>query len=124
MGDRPPTLFDADGFEYFWSCYPRKENKLAARRAWAKLKPVPDLLLLEAMRTWIEAASMSRQWAERSFIPHPSTFINQRRWEGDPPPPSAEKLRLLVGYNPTPVTLPPCGQDAAHALGVCDCHSR
>ena len=118
-----PAIFDLDGFEYFWSCYPRKENKLQARKAWAKLRPVPNSMLIEAIKTWVEIAAQSRQWAERSFIPHASTFIRQRRWEGDPPPPDAMRARAIVGYNPTPSSYqpPPCGQEAAHALGCCDC---
>ena len=123
MKASPSALFDLDGFEYFWSHYPRKENKLEARRAWSKLRPVPDALKLEAIRTWVEAASMSDQWREKRYIPHASTVINQRRWESDPPSPDPMRARMRVGYNPTPVSYPPCGagQEAAHALGCCDC---
>ena len=94
-----PALFDLDGFEYFWSFYPRKENKLQARKAWAKLRPAPNSMLLEAIRTWIEAAELSEQWRERRFIPHPSTFINQRRWESDPPPVSRQRASAMVGLS-------------------------
>lgn len=65
------------GFEAFWAAYPRKDAKPSATKAFARLKP--DEVLLAAM-----LAALHRQaatWTERRFIPHPATWLNDRRWE-------------------------------------------
>jgi hypothetical protein len=68
-------------FDRFWSAYPRKENKPAARRAFDKLKVDDELLrtMLEA----IEKQKGTAQWQEDGghFIPHPATWLNGNRWE-------------------------------------------
>jgi uncharacterized protein YdaU (DUF1376 family) len=71
-------------FEKFWESYPRKVGKVAAEKKWKKLSP-PLPVVLE----WIEAYRETEQWADEQFIPHPATFLNQRRWE-DPKPQKAE----------------------------------
>ena len=72
-------------FDRFWESYPRKEAKQTARKAFEKLNPDEDLLLtmLEAIDRFKETA----QWKEENgrFIPHPATWLNQRRWEDDLP---------------------------------------
>lgn len=68
------------GFDEFWSAYPRKTGKEAAARAWATHKCsqrlAEILAAIESQKTW-------PQWnkAAGQFIPHPKTWINQHRWE-------------------------------------------
>lgn len=68
-------------FEKFWLAYPRKVGKDAARKAFAKRKP--DDELLSRMLSTIEAQVRSPEWQKEGgqFIPHPSTWLNQGRWE-------------------------------------------
>jgi hypothetical protein len=73
-------------FGVFWSIYPRKEAKQSAWIAFQKLNP--DDELMSVMIPWIGLACDSEQWQDKSKIPHPATWLNQRRWEGDPPPKS------------------------------------
>lgn len=70
-----------DEFAAFWSAYPRKVGKGAARRAWAKARPPLDQVL-EAI-SWQRE---SEQWRrdQGQFIPHPATWLNQGRWEDEP----------------------------------------
>jgi hypothetical protein len=70
-----------DSFDSFWKIYPRKESKQNARKAWDKLKPSPALAEKIIKGVLIYAATP--QWTKDGgqFIPHPSTFLNQRRWE-------------------------------------------
>lgn len=65
-------------FEQFWSAYPRKVGKDAARKAFAgALKRAS----LEAVAAGLNAAT----WPEDpQFIPHPATWLNQGRWADDP----------------------------------------
>lgn len=70
-----------EGFDEFWEAYPRKVGKGEALKAWKKLKLGKAMLprLLEAVRT----QKRSRDWLKDkgAYIPHPSTWLNQTRWE-------------------------------------------
>ena len=67
-----------DGFDEFWSAYPKKVGKGAAQAAWKKHKP--DLATCIAA---ITTAKASRDWQKENgqYIPHPATWLNQMRWE-------------------------------------------
>ena len=73
-------------FERFWQAYPknRRKKKEAARRAWRKLNP--DLALCRVMSAALERDKRSRDWLKDSgaYIPHPSSWLNGRRWEDEP----------------------------------------
>lgn len=73
----------SEDFEKFWTAYPRKEAKQAAKKAFEKLKP--DEGLLDTMLKAIERFKGTQQWQEDGgrYIPHPATWINQRRWEDE-----------------------------------------
>jgi hypothetical protein len=70
-------------FAQFWMAYPKKVGKGAAVKAFTKLKPSADLLskMLEA----IEKQKRSDQWQrdKGQYIPNPSTWLNQTRWEDE-----------------------------------------
>lgn len=84
----PPRGAD-DGFEAFWFAYPRKVGKGAAERAWRKVPPDHLDRILAAVAT----QSQSDQWRKDGgqFIPHPSTWLNQRRWEDEALPAREER---------------------------------
>ena len=67
-----------NGFDEFWSAYPKKVGKGAAQAAWKKHKP--DLATCIAA---ITTAKASRDWQKENgqYIPHPATWLNQMRWE-------------------------------------------
>ena len=74
---------DAD-FAAFWEAYPKKVGKKAARKAWDKAKDRPDIdTILVALAVWTQ----TEQWTKDSgqFIPNPTTWINQGRWDDEPP---------------------------------------
>lgn len=77
-------------FDAFWKLYPRKVGKTKARKAWDKLKPDHDLMHL--MGSGLRRQMNSPQWQEEGgrFIPHPATWLNQRRWEDEITPNLAE----------------------------------
>ena len=72
-----------DLFEKFWQSYPRKVGKGAARRAFMKLKPSYDLTL--KMIDAIDWQKKTDQWQKDNgqYIPHPTTWLNQERWEDE-----------------------------------------
>ena len=77
-----------DDFDIFWTAYPRKESKQTARISWKRV-PKKDRPAAAAAAESMHDC-VARGWQERAFCPHPSTFLNQRRWEdwADGPPPN------------------------------------
>lgn len=69
-----------NGFDKFYAGYPRKSNKQAAQQAWNKLKPDDELqsLITQDIQNRINA----NHWdlSQKDYIPHPSTYLNQKRW--------------------------------------------
>lgn len=68
-------------FEKIWSVYPRHDGKAEAQKAFDKLKPSEELIT--AMLSAI--AKQTEKWRNDGgkFIPHCSTWLNQRRWEDE-----------------------------------------
>lgn len=80
LGKVKSSSSEDDGFTTFWEKYPRKVGKSEAGKAWQKLKPPLDIVLKS-----IEAHKQTDQWSKDNgqFIPHPSTWLNQKRWEDE-----------------------------------------
>ena len=76
-------------FDEFWAAYPRKEGKIPAEKAFRKLAPTERVF--QAMMAGLARDKASLQWRTNggAYIPHPTTWLNQRRWiRGDEPQPS------------------------------------
>lgn len=80
-------------FDHWWARYPRKVGKQAARRKYASvlLRGVDPPTLFFALETHIDAWTRHRY--EQQFIPHPATWLNEGRWEDDPPGPRGAATR-------------------------------
>lgn len=72
-------------FDRFWAVYPRKVGKGKAEDSFGKYKP--DDELTDTMIRAVEAAKKTPQWSRDGgqYIPHPATWLNQRRWEDELP---------------------------------------
>ncbi len=72
-----------DDFEAFWEKYPRKTAKPIAFAAYCKV-PIQDQL---AILIDLDARVNSEDWRKDDgrYIPYPSTYLNQRRWEDQAP---------------------------------------
>jgi hypothetical protein len=74
--NHPPAGFDA-----FYSAYPNKPGPAAARKCWTKIKAdeVPAIMVS------VERHKATEAWQKENgkYIPLPSTFLNQRRWEAE-----------------------------------------
>jgi hypothetical protein len=66
----------------FWEAYPRKENKPTAVRAFGKIKPMSHEVL-DKILAEIELWKNSDRWSETRYIPHPATFLNNKKWEDE-----------------------------------------
>jgi hypothetical protein len=75
---------DPKGFTEFWAAYPRKVGKQAARRAWVRArKNGLGELSIEQLVEIIEEHKKSDAWTRENgrFVPNPSTWLNQGRWD-------------------------------------------
>ena len=72
-------------FAAFWTAYPRKTAKPAASTAFARIDP--DDATFAAMLAALDRQRRSADWCKDGgrFIPHPATWLNQRRWEDQLP---------------------------------------
>lgn len=71
-------------FEKFWEAYPRKVGRRAAIKIWLRTRPpINDCLSAFSWQT------QSEEWKREGgrFIPHPSTWLTQGRWEDMKPSP-------------------------------------
>lgn len=63
-------------FEDFWKAYPRKVDKKRAKAAWGRIAKGVRLQIIEHVQ--------NRPWPkDKSFVMHPTTFLNNERWEDD-----------------------------------------
>lgn len=89
-----------DGFEKFYAEYPRKSNRQAAEQAWNKLSPSDDLQV--TITQDIENRVSSGHWdlSAKDYIPHPSTYLNQKRWTDEITPRGNSHAQNRPGANP------------------------
>ena len=61
-------------FDQFWTTFPRKTDKARAKRSFLRLtKTEQELAVSNIQRLYSETPAQ--------FVPHPSTYINGKRWE-------------------------------------------
>ncbi len=95
-GKNPANTYSVE-FERFWAAFPRKVGKGAAYARWKSRRPP-----LEDVLKAIAIQRQCAQWQDITLIPHPDTWLNQKRWEDDPaayhaqkaPPPLQENFAL------------------------------
>ncbi|MGY2183306.1 hypothetical protein [Pseudomonas agarici] len=81
----PAPVVMEDLFPKFWKLYPRKVGKDKAEKAWAKLKVTRELF--DLMATALAKQVLTPDWIKEKgqYIPHPSTWLNGKRWEDEIP---------------------------------------
>ena len=91
-GEREGRVTAPTRFNIFWEAYPNKKGIDDARKAFDKRKP--DDELLTTMLQALGAQSQSPQWVKDKgqFIPNPSTWLNQGRWQDQAVAPAKDTL--------------------------------
>ena len=85
-------------FDKFYKLYPRKIGRVVAQRSFKKLNKRDKQLAYDGLVNYIKFWESSK--TEKQFIPHPSTWINQRRWEDE-----LEDLKEIIEENAENETL-------------------
>lgn len=76
------TLANTPEFDAFWSVYPEKVGKGAARKAFpVALSKAPLETLIAGVRRYIATKPRDRNYC------HPSTWLNEERWSDEPTAP-------------------------------------
>src|SRR3990167_238199 len=72
---------DEENFEKFWTEYPKKIAKKEAKKVFIKVCPIDKTELMAGLAKW----KKSEQWTKDKgrFIPHPTTWLNQERWNDE-----------------------------------------
>jgi hypothetical protein len=94
-------LCDYPGFDDFWKVYPRHVAKQNALKSWKALKP--NDALVQAIIADVNRR-LGGEWRgkDMQYIPHPSTYLNQRRWEDE-----TEAAKVAEHREPDTVVLTP-----------------
>lgn len=81
----------SDEFLEFWEIYPKKIGKGKAFEEYERIKQMPDnKILIEKVKIYKETRSWKKDNGQ--FIPHPATWLHQRRWEDE-----VEKEKVIRG---------------------------
>ncbi|WP_065759596.1 hypothetical protein [Pseudomonas defluvii] len=69
-----------EGFDQFWKLYPKKKSLKDAKKAWAKLKPNPELR--ETLITALGNQRLQHDWVKDNgqYVPLASSWLNGEKW--------------------------------------------
>lgn len=99
------TESDLDAeFAKFWEHYPRHTGKKAARAAYARARRSADV---RAIAQGLLRQLPSLRDTDPKYVPHPTTWLNQGRWEDEVQPAAVGQD---VGYIPPARTDPFTGR--------------
>jgi predicted transcriptional regulator len=68
-------------FEEFYQAYPKHLKKAEVEKWFYKNKP--DETLFNTIMTQLEKFKQCKEWKQQQYIPYPSTWLNQKRWEDE-----------------------------------------
>ena len=73
-----------DDFKVFYDTYPRKKNPLEAKRAFMKALQLADAqIIIEGAKRYANDPNLP---FDKTFIPHPATWLNKGGWLNGPEP--------------------------------------
>lgn len=83
-------------FSEFWKIYPRKVGKVSAEKKWKTLKV--DEELFSRIKKSLDAQKKTKQWQDKNFIPHPATWLGQKRWQDEVEEYNPSNSELITEY--------------------------
>ena len=84
------SKYDSDpDFCEWWQMYPLKKGKAVAFKEWKKADRLPIDQMLSILQ---EQITKERQWQNKQYIPHGSTYLHQERWEDEVVPTTPKQI--------------------------------
>jgi len=80
---RASKPMDLSGFDEWYEIYPRHVGRTPAEAEWSRLKPDDRAAALVAIRAQLSWPTFAAVPIDK--IPHPTTWLHQRRWTDEPP---------------------------------------
>lgn len=73
-------------FDVFWEAYPKKVDKVSAKKVWMGIPSVEKhvLEILEGLEKW-KVNWRASYGADTQYIPSPDKFLRRRKWEDEVP---------------------------------------
>jgi len=68
-------------FDDFWDLYDKKKQRASCEKKWDKLSENDKETIMEFLPIWNSYEQHVKE--NGKYKPHPSTFLNQKRWEDD-----------------------------------------
>lgn len=86
-------------FEFFWKEYPRKEKKFETEKWFIKNKPTDELFsrIIIQLKKFKESPDWKKD--KGKYIPYPTTWLNQKRWEDEPKLSTEEESTDIKKYS-------------------------
>lgn len=86
----PPSA-PVDRFYEFWTLYPKRKAKVAAQKAWKKIKASE----VDAILADVSARKAGEEWTKcrGQYVPKPTKYLNERWWEDEGPEPVGTDFR-------------------------------
>ena len=72
-----------DLFQEFWKEYPLKVGKGLAYETWNLLSDEIKRKCIEAIKNQVANKHFYKEWKKEDTPPHPTTWLNQKRWEDE-----------------------------------------
>lgn len=94
--DREDNIYNGH-FEEFWRLYPKKRKKSEARKKFMKIKESELDKMISWLNRYIEY--WRRKGTEMQYIPDPTTWINQERWNDELESSNNAVIPKKVPYN-------------------------
>ncbi len=95
-------MSQTDAFAAWYALYPRKVARKSAEKAWSRCATSPEVI--EQIMTGLRAQLPGMLKKDKEFIPHPSSWLNQRRW--------MDEIYAMVNAMPSKmrvIACPKCG---------------
>jgi hypothetical protein len=82
-----------EGFDAFWSAYPRRVAKLEAQRAFARVMSGRDAPALDTLLEAVTRYAQARP--DLKYVAHPATWLRQGRWADEIETPATPAARRI-----------------------------
>ena len=82
---KPDKIIVDSTFDVYWSAYPVKVSKKKAQDIYFKLEKKNALPDIDTHIKIINKWKQTENWKDIKFIPHPTTWLNQERWNDEIP---------------------------------------